>query len=92
MKTKIYAVDNPHFLADTFIFSTRYLCNQNTTVYIKINCYGKIEEIGTDIEHRLHGWAFEDIINSKFCSTATKAQRKKLNSIGDEYFCQVRKR
>ena len=90
MKTEIYAVMNPYFLADIFIFSKRKLGkNKATTVYVKINCYEKIEEIGTDIEKRMHGRTLEDIIESKLCKKATESQKRLLNSIGNEFFVTI---
>ena len=86
---KIYAVKNPHSLSDIFIFSTRVICKKSITVYVKINYCGKIEEIGIDIEKRMHGKTLENIIESNLCSNATKAQKRLLNSIGNEFFARI---
>jgi len=86
---KIYAVRNPYFLPDIFVFSTRVICKKSITVYVKINCYEKIEEIGTNIEERMHGWTLENIIESNLCSNATKSQKRLLNSIGSEFFGRI---
>ena len=86
---KIYAVRNPYFLLDIFVFSTRVICKKSITVYVKINCYEKIEEIGTNIEERMHGWTLENIIESNLCSNATKSQKRLLNSIGSEFFGRI---
>lgn len=89
MKKKFYAVRNPQFLSDIFIFSERVICSKTITVYIKIDCYRKIEEIGIDIEERMHGLALENIIKSDLCSNASKAQKRLLNCIGDEFFARI---
>lgn len=86
---KIYAIRNPYSLSNILIFSTRVICKKKITVYIETNCCGKIEEIGIDIEKRMHGKTLENIIESNLCSNATKAQKRILNNIGNEFFARI---
>ena len=76
-------VANPMWYSDTFIF--REHKELGTTVYIKVNHKGKIEEIGVDIRKRMH---FRDDVISKAVE-ASKANTEKLNYIGDEYWWHV---
>ena len=69
----IFAMPNPLFLSDTFIFDT-------TGKFIKINCNNRIEEIGTDIGKRLHCTSFEN--RDKAC----KRYKRMFKMIDDEYF------
>ena len=77
---KIYAVANPMWYADTFIFS--YLKELGCYVYVKINHRNKIEEIGIDIEVRMHNTRVEDMKKKE----ATRLQKSIFNRIGDEYW------
>lgn len=79
---KIMQVANPMWYADTFIFKEH---KDLGTVYITINHEGKIEEIGVDIRKRMH---YRDDVISK-AEEASKANKAKLNSIGDEYWWHV---
>ena len=77
---KIYAVANPMWYADTFIFS--YFEDLGCYVYVKINHRNKIEEIGIDIEVRMHNTRVEDMKKE----AATKLQKSIFNRIGHEYW------
>ena len=56
-KMKIYAISNPAFLSDTFIFKNIkdvWNCGPiDEWFYIKLNRRNKIEEIGVNIENRI---------------------------------------
>lgn len=83
-KKVIYAVSNPFWLSDTFIFS--YIEEMKKYVYIKINYNNKIEEIDIDIEKRMHNTPVSEIKNKK---EATKLQREIFNRIGNEYWWKM---
>ena len=80
--TQIMQIANPMWLADTFVFREH---KDLGTVYIKVNYKGKIEEIGVDLRKRMH---FRDDVISK-AEEASKTNKAKLNSIGDEYWWYV---
>lgn len=80
---KIYAVENPMWLADTFIFS--YFEDLGCYVYVKVNHRNKIEEIGIDIEERMHNTRVEDMKKRE----ATRLQKYIFNRIDIEYWCKV---
>lgn len=80
---KIYAVANPMWYADTFIFS--YFEYLGCYVYVKINHNNKIEEIGIDIEVRMHNTRVEDMKKRE----ATRLQKSIFNRIGHEYWCKL---
>lgn len=75
----IFAIPNPLFISDTFIFDT-------SGKYIKVNCNNRIEEFGTDIEERLHCISLETILRYKNCEKACKRYKRMLKMIDDEYF------
>lgn len=77
---KIYAASNPMWHADTFIFS--YMEDFGCYVYVKVNSDNKIEEIGTDIEKRMHNTRFEDMDKTE----ASESQKSVFNTIGEEYW------
>ena len=77
---KIYAASNPMWHADTFIFS--YMKDFGCYVYVKVNIDKKIEEIGIDIEKRMHNTKFEDMDKTE----ASCLQRAIFNVIGEEYW------
>lgn len=78
---KIYAVANPMWYADTFIFS--YMEDFGCYVYIKVNIDNKIEEIGINLEKRMHNTRFEDMDKTE----ASRLQKSIFNRIGKEYWC-----
>lgn len=82
---KIYAVANPMWYADTFIFS--YLKDLGCYAFVKINHNNKIEEIGIDIEVRMHNTRVEDMKKKE----ATRLQKSIFNRIGGEYWCKLYK-
>ena len=91
MKNKIYAIRNPIWLADKFIFSKMiYRFDDGKTEthypYITINSKNKIEEIGTDITLRMgfmfHKKPIESIIDKS--SEATKLQKSIYRIISKE--------
>lgn len=79
---KTMQVANPMWYSDTFVFREH---KDLGTVYIKVNHKGKIEEIGVDLRKRMH---FRDDVISK-AEEASKTNKAKLNSIGDEYWWYV---
>ena len=82
---KTMQVANPLWLSDTFVFKEH---KDFGTVYIKVNFKGKIEEIGIDIKKRMH---FRNDVISK-AEEASKTNKAKLNSIGDEYWWHLHNR
>ena len=91
MKNKIYAIRNPIWLADKFIFSKMaYRSDDGKTEtyypYIAINSKNKIDEIGTDITSRMslnfHGGPIGPIIDKS--SEATKLQKSIYRRISKE--------
>ena len=84
---KIYQIENPLWLADTFIFSE----NEIGICFIKINSQRQIEEIGTDFVRRFHYSTFEELKSNPKCKRATIANKKLFLSIGDEYWWYVKK-
>ncbi len=78
---KIYATANPMWYADTFIFS--YMEDFGCYVYVKVNIDNKIEEIGINLEKRMHNKKFEDI----YKTDASSLQKSIFNRIGKEYWC-----
>lgn len=79
-KKKIYAVANPMWYADTFVFS--YFEDFGCYVFVKINLDNKIEEIGINLEARMHGTRFEDMDKRD----ATRLESSIFNRIGKEYW------
>lgn len=80
-RREIYSVPNPFWLSDTFIFS--FEKNMGCYIFVKVNYENKIEEIGIDLEKRMHHTRFEDM---KDVEEATKLERSIFNRIGDEYW------
>ena len=77
---KIYAVANPMWYSDTFIFA--YMEDFGCYVYVKVNHVNKIEEIGINLEKRLHNTRFEDMDKTE----ASRMQKSIFNRIGEEYW------
>ena len=77
---KIYAVSNPLWYADTFIFS--YMEDFRCYVYVKVNHINKIEEFGINLEMRMHNTKFEDMNKTE----ASRLQKSIFNRIGKEYW------
>ena len=86
---KTYAIKNPYWLADTFIFRRHgYL----GSIWVKINYKNKIEEIGYDFPSRFHCADIKEIENNEHCQEATRLQQSILNRIGEELFYAIRNR
>ena len=83
----VYAVPNPYWLSDTFVFRED---DELGSVYVKLNCEDKIEEIGVDISRRMHGCPVGKIIDSEHCAEANDVQKTILNSIGEEYWHKIK--
>lgn len=82
-----YEIMNPYFLADTFVFKVvkdKDSCLYGKTVYVKVNTDNKIEEIGIDIEKRMHNIPLDKLIEKS--NEATKEHKQALRCIGSEYF------
>ena len=84
---EVYEIPNPFWLSDIFIFKEH---KELGTIYVKVNCHNKIEEIGLDIENRMHNMKLEDIKSSQYCKPATILHKSILNRIGDEYWYGIR--
>lgn len=82
---KIYAAANPMWYADTFIFA--YMKDFGCYAYVKVNSGNKIEEIGINLEKRMHNTKFENINKIE----ATKLQKSIFNRIGKEYWWKLYK-
>lgn len=90
---EIYEVNNPRWLADTFVFSRKkykiFTGEQLSLIcYIKVNHYNKIEEIGSCFEERFQFKTenYPLVLNREDVRVATSAHRKRFNSIGSEYW------
>ena len=83
MKTsvEIWSIRNPMWLADTFVFA--YHNDFKCYVYIKVNFENKIEEVGIDLERRMHGVKFENMLSKE---KASELHKSIFNCIGDEYW------
>lgn len=84
---RTFAIKNPCWLADTFIFREH---KKLGSVWVKINYKNKIEEIGCDFPSRFHCDKIEDIERDEHCKVATKLQQSILNRIDEEYFLKLR--
>lgn len=79
----ILAVKNPMWLSDTFVFA--YCEELSSYLYVKVNHLDKIEEIGVDIEKRMHGTPI-----GKMCTKEpTKEQVDAFRCIGAEYWHKI---
>ena len=76
----IYEIDNPCFLADTFVFTKiidRDYRLYGETIFVKVNSSNKIEEIGRCIEERIFG----DIKYEELLKKAKLASKKHIASL-----------
>lgn len=85
---KIYAMSNPAFRADTFIFKNIkdvWGCGPiDEWFYIKLNSSNKIEEIGVNIENRImHSIEKDSLVE------ANTTQKRIFNSIGTEFWATL---
>lgn len=87
---KVYAISNPMWLADTFIFSQKDIPEKGMFPFVKVNSSNKIEGIGTDICKRMHGASIETIVEK--ASIATKLQASIFRRIDDEYWWSISKK
>ena len=90
-KMKLYAIRNPCFLADTFVFAVLdddfcegWIVNLGKTVWIKVNSDNKIEEFGFDISKRMHNVPLDDIIYKS--REPSIAQRRTFFKLGGEFW------
>ena len=74
-------MNNPFCLSDTFVFA--YHKSFKCYVFVKLNSKDKIEEIGVDLESRMHGKKF-DAMTDKV--EARKKHKTIFKSIGDEFW------
>lgn len=83
---KIYETENKMFLSDTFVFGE---IEGLGICFVKLNSLNQIEEIGTDIENRMHNTPIDEIIcNGR---EASKLHVEIFRSIGDEYWWKVKR-
>lgn len=80
---KIYAVANPMWYADTFIFS--YMKDLGCYAYVKVNSDNKIEDIGIELGKRMHNTRFED----KDKTEASRLHKSIFNRISEEYWWKI---
>ena len=85
---KTYQVPNPLWLSDVFIFKEK---KDIGTVYVKVNSQNRIEEIGIDIERRLHYLPMDKIFELWGFKEAKPLYRSILNRIGDEYWRSIKR-
>ena len=89
---KIYEVDNPCWLSDTFIFYKRHyedvflIGDCDLILYIKINRSGKIEEIGNNFAERFHFDRYEEVLKRSDVKEACDSHKELFALIGDEYW------
>lgn len=85
---KIYAMRNPSFLSDTFVFKNIkdvWGCGPvNKWFYIKLNSSNKIEEIGVNIENRIM-----QPLKIELLKEADATQKRIFNSIGTEFWATL---
>lgn len=81
-KKNIYCIDNPWFLADTFVFSEV----DGYYVFIKINNSNKIEDIGSDISKRMSTNIHSIIENA---AIANRLQASIFRRIDKEYWWKL---
>lgn len=77
----IYEIDNPCFLADTFVFTKvidRDYRLYGETIFVKVNSSNKIEEIGRCIEERI---LFGSIEYEELIKRAMLASKKHIASL-----------
>lgn len=79
---KIYQVKNPFFLSDTFVFCKK----EDSVLYIKVNYFNQIEEIGNDFSQRFHFSDYEALLQRKDVEPATALHKILFSVIGNEYF------
>lgn len=89
----IYEVENPYWLSDSFIFCKKHFDNLivkcDIECYIKVNCIGQIEEIGTDFCSRFHATDFNAIIQRKDVHEASQLHKIIFATIGDEFWASL---
>lgn len=84
----IYEIDNPCFLTDTFIFGEILFQRRSFHCFVKVNCYNKVEEIGTKMEERLFGnWTIDKIIEKS--REATKLHKSIFKRFDTEYWYKL---
>ena len=86
---RTFAIKNPCWLADTFIFREH---KKLGSVWVKINHNNKIEEIGYDFPSRFHCNNIKEVECNEHCKEATRLQQSILNRIGEELFYAIRNR
>lgn len=83
---KVYCVPNPFFLADRFVFAHHETFG---TVYIKLNGFDEIEEIGVDITKRMHNTSLEDIKTLRGYREANDIEVFLIEHIGEECWSHI---
>ena len=84
----VYEIENPMFLADTFIFGEITFRNESFYCFVKVNCQNKIEEIGAEINMRLFGHlSIEKIIEKS--KVATILHKSIFKRFDKEYWVKV---
>ena len=90
-KMKIYAIPNPCFLADTFVYAVLdddyckdWMINIGKTIWVKLNSDNKIEEFGFEIDKRMHNLPLEKIISES--EQPTTAQKRTFLKFDNEFW------
>ena len=83
-----YSVSNPYFLSDRFVYAHH---KKLGTVYIKLNCFEEIEEIGVDIVKRMHNTPLDKIKELRGCREANELEQFLIEHIGEEYWQRIYK-
>ena len=81
-----YRVPNPYFLSDRFVYAHH---KELGTVYIKLNCFDEIDEIGVDIVKRMHNTPLDKIKELRGCREANEIEQTFIEHIGEEYWYSI---
>jgi hypothetical protein len=94
IKDKIYEVENPYWLSDTFVFCKRHyndvflVGELDLVCYIKVNANNQIEGIGCDFERRF-GQDLNAILKRNDVKRSTNLHAIMFTLIGDEYWLKL---
>ena len=94
IEDKIYEVENPYWLSDTFVFCKRHyndvflVGELDLVCYIKVNAHNQIEEIGTNFERRFRQ-DLNAILKRDDVKRSTNLHAIMFTLIGDEYWLKL---